>query len=67
VGNKETMGITIPGANAASSRPYYYWSDGTDQYREGIRSGVLYTDKLLPGGTWEQAEDVGWEVVRSVQ
>jgi len=61
------MGITITGNTPTVATTYRYWKDGSTEYREGIRNGVLYTDKLLPGGSWSQAKDVGWEVVRSAQ
>ncbi len=60
------MGITIPGSSPPLTAGYSYWKDGTDEYRMGVRSGTLYTDRLLPGGTWAQAEGVGWEVVGTV-
>ena len=61
------MGITIPGAGTPIARVYTYYSDGTGDYREGVRNGKLYTDKLRSGGTWEQAEGVGWDVVNMIQ
>ena len=61
------MGISIPGSASPLTVVYSYYKDGTDQYRIGIRSGKLYTDKLKDGGTWVQAEGVGWDVVNMVQ
>ena len=61
------MGITITGSSSTTPRVYEYYKLGSIEYREGIRSGIFYTDKLKDGGSWNQAEGVGWDVVRSVQ
>lgn len=61
------MSITIPGTSATAAPVYRYWKSGSEEYREGIRSGVLYTDRLKSGGSWSQAINVGWEIVRDVQ
>ena len=58
------MGIAIPGSSPPLTAGYSYWGGYT--FRMGERGGTLYTDKLLPGGTWAQAEGVGWEVVDAV-
>lgn len=60
------MGITIPGSGSPSTRVYTYYSDGTSDYREGVRNGKLYTDKLRSGGSWLEAEGVGWDVVNMI-
>lgn len=57
------MGITIPGSSSGSAPVYNYWKDGSSEYRQGIRSGKLYVDKLKAGGSWSDAEGVGWDVV----
>ena len=64
---QRAMGITIPGTSPTSATGYIHWKSGSSQYREGVRSGILYTDKLKDGGSWSEAEGVGWDVVRSVQ
>ena len=61
------MAITIPGSSPTSATGYIHWKSGSSQYRQGIRSGILYTDKLRAGGNWGLAEGVGWDVVGSVQ
>jgi len=60
------MGITIPGNNPTSAMSVRYWKIGSVEYRETIRDGKFVTDKLLPGGAWTGAEDVGWENVAGV-
>ena len=61
------MGITIPGSSGGSAPTYSYWMNGSSQYRIGIRNGKLYTDKLRAGGSWGEAEGVGWDVVDMIQ
>lgn len=61
------MSINISGSNPTATRASAYLGDGTNEYRIIIRNGKLYTDKLKSGGTWEQAEGVGWIVVGMLQ
>jgi hypothetical protein len=61
------MGITIPGSSPTSATVYRYWKSGSTEYRQGVRGGKLYTDKLRAGGNWGLAEGVGWDVVGMVQ
>jgi hypothetical protein len=63
-----TMGsITIPGSSPTSATVYRYWKSGTSEYRQGIRNNKLYVDKLKSGGSWDEAEGVGWDVVGMYQ
>lgn len=57
-----TLTITLSGSSSTTPEPTYrYYNDGTGYYREGVRDGKYVLDKLLPGGSWSGAEDVGWE------
>jgi hypothetical protein len=60
------MGITIPGSSPTSATTYKYWKEGDEEYRMGIRNGVLYTDRLKINGSWGLDEGVGWVVASSV-
>lgn len=60
------MSISISGSNPTATRASIPLEDGTNGYRIAIRGGKLYTDKLRSGGTWNQAEGVGWDVVQII-
>jgi hypothetical protein len=57
-----TLTITLSGGSSTTPMPTYrYYTDGGDQYREGVRGGQYVLDKLLPGGSWTGVEGVDWE------
>ena len=40
---------------------YRYFTDGTDYFREGVRSGKFVLDKTLTSTGWSGAENTDWE------